>query len=234
MKKPFSYPAPLLICTHYTEYCYNFLESSSWAQRGKSLLWPRADRSRREREQLRRFGYDCLILCQHWPQRQSVLEQLSGCSNLHKMTMVLSQPDGIFLEYSSTQVPSSPTSGFLILWAVTVKIQDHANLMSTEHSLLLGNFHLARYNGIPEAQRGQQYGTESVPGYFWSIILLTHQLRKSSQLKRALLWCHIVVIPQVYSTLCSGTQCHWHISKWEVTVRSTSAKKSDKIQISWC
>lgn len=63
-----------------------------------------------------------------------MLEQLSGCSNLHKMTMVLRQPDGIFLEYSSTQVPSSPTSGFLILWAVTVKIQDHANLMSTEHS----------------------------------------------------------------------------------------------------
>lgn len=32
------------------------------------------------------------------------------------------------------------------------------------------------------------YGTESVPVYFWSIILLSHQLRKSSQIKRALLW----------------------------------------------
>jgi len=52
--------------------------------------------------------------------------------------------------------------------------------------------------------------------------------------KRALLWCHIVVIPQLYSTLCTRTQCHWRISKWEVTSGRESAKKYDKIQLSWC
>lgn len=73
-----------------------------------------------------------------------MLEQLSGWSNLRKMAMVLRQPDGIFLEHSSTQVPSPPASGFIILWAVTGKIQDHANLLPTKHSLLLGNFHFVR------------------------------------------------------------------------------------------